>query len=122
MSSRIWEFAFDKEIERALRAQREGNEGMARVCARRAAGVIAGEYLTGLGMKPLPLGALDRLKLLADRSDIPPLAKEVSQHFLVRVDGEHRLPVEVDLIRDVYVLMNALGIGKEEHDAGSQED
>ncbi len=122
MASRTWESTFDKEIERALRARGEGNEGMARVCARRAAGIIAGEYLTGSGMKLPPLGALDVLKLLVDRPDTPPLAQKVSQHFLMRVDGEHHLPAEVDLIRDVYALMNALGIEKDVPDVGLQQD
>ena len=33
----------DHEIERAIAARMAGNEGMARVCARRAVGIILGD-------------------------------------------------------------------------------
>ena len=36
---------YDQEINRAEKARQDGNEGMARVCARRAAGIVVGEYL-----------------------------------------------------------------------------
>jgi hypothetical protein len=42
----------EKEFELAERARANGNEGRARVCARRAAGIAAREYLTRKGARP----------------------------------------------------------------------
>ena len=39
------------EFERAASARRKGNEGQARVCARRAAGIAIREYLIRRGTR-----------------------------------------------------------------------
>jgi hypothetical protein len=36
-----WQERYQNELERGEQARRDGNEGMARVCARRAAGLAA---------------------------------------------------------------------------------
>ena len=43
--SEEWQKSFQEEIERALQARAKGNEGRARVCARRALKHIIAEYL-----------------------------------------------------------------------------
>ena len=40
-----WEAFYKAEMQNAEAARRSGNEGKARVCARRAAGAVIGEYL-----------------------------------------------------------------------------
>ena len=41
-----WQLNIEAEFEKAEQARRRGNEGQARVCARRAAGIAIREYLT----------------------------------------------------------------------------
>ena len=59
----IWKVKYNYEIEHAISARKNGNEGMARVCARRAAGIIIGEYLNRLGYSNLTHSAYARLTL-----------------------------------------------------------
>lgn len=88
------------EFERALKARREGNEGQARVCARRAAGIAIRDYLTRNGIRPPSRSAHDLLNLIKERPPLPPDLKRVADHLTLRVTEEFRLPIEADLIAE----------------------
>jgi hypothetical protein len=103
-----WENEYDQELERAISARTKGNEGMARVCSRRAAGHIIGEYLRKRGLKGINNGAYARLTLFISLPDVDAKCKEVCQHFLMKVDQKHNLPGDADLIRDVIRLRKHL--------------
>jgi hypothetical protein len=105
---RDWESGYKKELERAVRARSEGNEGMGRVCARRAAGILIGEYFRRRGVFGLPDSAYDRLTLFNDLPDVNEEFKEISSHLLMKVNKEHHLPVKADLISDVIWLRDHL--------------
>ena len=93
-----WEHRFQSELHQAESARAAGNEGKARVCARRAAGIIIGEFFQRRGgLQPGP-SAYDRLKFLRQEPEISPEIRAVAGHFLIRITPEHELPVEVDLI------------------------
>jgi hypothetical protein len=103
-----WKNQFDLEIARSERARAEGNEGMARVCARRAAGIVAGEYLQRRG-KPLSTpSAYDRLRYLSDLPGASPQVVTAASHLLTRVTLDFTLPVEADLIADARSLRQEL--------------
>lgn len=76
-------------------------EGMARVCARRAAGIVIGEYLTRHGHKNLPNSALQRLALFTQLPEVDQSFKNVASHCLVKVNREHELPIDSDMINEV---------------------
>ena len=54
-----------RELELGEKAEREGNSGRARVCARRAAGIALENYYTRMGKDP----GKDAMKLLAQFSE-----------------------------------------------------
>lgn len=92
------------ELKIANDARAGGNEGRARVCARRAAGCIAGEYLERSGLAVDTPSALAKLKKVAASPQTPPHVLETINHFLIHMTPEHKPPIDVDLINDVYVL------------------
>jgi quercetin dioxygenase-like cupin family protein len=108
MSNPDWKTDFNNEISLAVNARREGNEGRARVCARRAAGIVIGEYISRLEMTDLDSSAYNRLKLLTTLPDIPDQVLEIANHLLSRVDKDHNLPVDADLIAEVRWLKRTL--------------
>ncbi|HET6846162.1 MAG TPA: hypothetical protein VFH29_04970, partial [Anaerolineales bacterium] len=67
-----WEQRFDRELSNAQTARTRGNEGQARVCARRAAGIVAAEYLERLGTALRTRSALDVLQQLRADGRTPP--------------------------------------------------
>ncbi|HSB65071.1 MAG TPA: hypothetical protein VLD65_00750 [Anaerolineales bacterium] len=105
---KLWESDYNKELERAEQARLERNEGMARVCARRAAGILIGEYLRRRGVSGLTNSAYDRLTFFNSLQDVDEDCKQVCRHFLLKVNQEHNLPMNADLIHDVIWLKNQL--------------
>lgn len=98
----------EKEFETAEHARSKGNEGQARVCARRAAGIAAREYLTRNGTRPRSASAYDVLNLLKDDPLLPPDLKLIADHLTLRVTEEFKLPVEADLIAEARKLCEEL--------------
>ena len=108
LSNTTWIDEYNKELERAMQARRIGNEGMARVCARRAAGIVIGEYLSLRSYPGLNDSSYDRLNLFSQLPDVPEDCKAVSRHLLMKVNQEHNLPVGTDLIQEVIWLKDYL--------------
>ena len=92
------------EFERAEQARAKNNEGQARVCARRAAGIAIRDYLTRRGTHTSSTSAYDLLNLLKEDALLPPDLKLVADHLTLRVTEEFKLPVDADLIAEARIL------------------
>lgn len=88
------------EIDRAEAARARGNEGQARVCARRAAGIAAREYLARRGEKIRTPNAYDLLKILVEEQSLSGELRQSAHYLTLRVNEEFKLPVNVDLIAE----------------------
>jgi hypothetical protein len=106
--TRSWKVEYENEISRAIGARSDGNEGMARVCARRAAGIIIGEYLSRRGHKNLKASVYSRLLLFNSLPYMDEAVKEIAGHFLLKVNHDRTLPVDVDLISEAERLAKIL--------------
>jgi hypothetical protein len=110
MDSSYWREKAQAELLQAETARQARNEGKARVCARRAAGHIAGEYLARQGIPPRSASAIVRLQRLATLPGIDPQVRATAEHFLVRITPDHKLPMEADLISEArWLAMHLLG-------------
>jgi len=96
------------EIERALTARKNDLEGRARVCSRRAAGYAIRAYLEERGVNTPDISALALIRQLDNLSDLESQVKMVTEHLLMRVDEDFKLPVEADLINDTIWLVKFL--------------
>jgi hypothetical protein len=103
-----WLTRVTHELEQARNARQTGNEGRARVCARRAAGIIAAQYLLKQGLTLKGASAYNYLRLLIEIPELPAQTKEVIDHFLLRITPDHNLPVEADLIAEAEWLAQEL--------------
>ncbi|MCE7861610.1 MAG: hypothetical protein DYG86_17725 [Chloroflexi bacterium CFX2] len=97
-----------REFEQAEKARVNGNEGQARVCARRAAGIAIRDYLVRKGIRPPSRSAHDLLNLIKEQAPLPPDLKLVADHMTLRVTEEFKLPIEADLIAESKLLCNWL--------------
>lgn len=97
-----------KEFERAGQARRNGNEGQARVCARRAAGIAIREYLIRKGIQPRSTSAIDLLNLLKGDPLLSPDLKLIVDHLTLRVTEEFKLPIDADLVAEAKTLCEEL--------------
>ena len=95
-----WQTEIQTEFERAEQARARGNEGQARVCSRRAAGIAIREYLTRRGIRPPSVSAYDLLNQIKQDPRLPPDLQEIAGHLTLRVNEEFRLPVNADLVAE----------------------
>jgi HEPN domain-containing protein len=98
----------EAELKRAQQARERGNEGQARVCARRAAGLAARRFLAARGHRPQTASAYDMLGLIADDPALPADVREYASHLTLRVDEAFRLPAGIDLVAEARQLCRAL--------------
>jgi len=103
-----WQTQIEAEFERAEQARTRGNEGQARVCARRAAGIAVREYLTRSGIRPLSISAYDLLNLVKEDAQLSPHLKMIADHLTLRVTEEFKLPVDADLIAEARIFCKDL--------------
>lgn len=95
-----WQTEVESELEKAEQARARGNEGQARVCARRAAGIAVREYLTRQGMRAPSRSAYDLLNTVKTDPGLSPELQEIAGHLTLRVNEEFKLPVNADLIAE----------------------
>lgn len=103
-----WQTQVESEFEKAEQARARGNEGQARVCARRAAGVAVREYLTRQGIRPPSVSAYDLLNFLKEDPHLSDDLRVIANHLTLRVNEEFKLPVEADLIAEARTLCETL--------------
>lgn len=96
------------ELELAEQARKRGNEGQARVCARRAAGIAARAYLDQKGRSPHSPSAYDVLRLLTEDPGLPDDLRQAADYLTLRVNEEFKLPANVDLIAEARRLCEGL--------------
>jgi len=88
------------ELQMAEAARASGNEGRARVCARRAAGIAARDFLARRGVRVRNASAYEVLKALADSPSLTPDLRQAVLHLTQRVNDAFELPANVDLISE----------------------
>ena len=103
-----WKEKLQKEFDRAEAARAQGNEGQARVCARRAAGIAIREYYTNRGKIVRTPNAYDLLQLIAEEPHLSPDLKQAAVYLTLRVNEEFKLPINVDLLDEAHKLCDGL--------------
>jgi len=96
------------ELENAERARLAGNEGRARVCARRAAGIAARNFLALHALRLRDRSAYTALQALAEFPGLDPYLRIATLHLVTRLTDEFTLPVDADLIADARKLIGGL--------------
>jgi len=103
-----WKNELMVEFEHADEARARDNEGRARVCARRAAGIAIREYLARQG-RPIPnSSAYNLLRQLRDEPGLSPELIRACDFLTLRVNKEFKLPVEMDLVSEARKLCQGL--------------
>jgi hypothetical protein len=104
------------EMEMAETARAAGNEGRARVCARRAAGLAARDFLNLHHMNSFAAdlqglksnSAYAALQALAAFPELSPDLKKAAINLTMRVNPNFQLPNGIDLIDEARKLIGGL--------------
>jgi hypothetical protein len=106
MSGMSWDVEIDIEIEEAQASRRGGNEGRARVSARRAAGkAIFAMRRHVLGSKENRFGAITMLRWFQDFKGTTKELQKAAERLTVHVNTEHDLPHDQDPIQDALMII-----------------
>jgi HEPN domain-containing protein len=108
-----WQSAYHKEIEAARAARQQKNEGQARVCARRAAGVVIREYYRQRGQPIRASSAYELLKMLTEDLSQPAAVRQSAAALTLRVNEAFNLPVATDLVKEAESIAAALSASRQ---------
>lgn len=97
-----------QELQQACSARKSGNEGMARVCARRAAGIAVRDYLLRLDKNRTGLNNYEILLDESVRKVLPASLTKSLDHLTMRVDENYNLPAEIDLLSEAEYVISEL--------------
>jgi hypothetical protein len=97
--------AVSRELEMAWESRLAGQEGKARVCARRAAGFALQELLEKESDQRVSRNLYFLLQKAPSVLDLPEQAVRSIQRLTMRVDTDNQLPDGVDLIREAEYLI-----------------
>jgi hypothetical protein len=100
-----------REFEDAEQARIEGNEGRARVCARRAAGWAVSFTRSLNEEREIETNAYEMLQWLAQQADTPDDVRASAARLTARVSLDHTLPFPEDPLEDARMIVEAL-LGK----------
>lgn len=98
----------DHELEHAKRSRESGNEGKARVCARRAAGYALEAYLLSTFDRNPSKNAYLNLKWFAERKTVPSNLRAAAKRLSTHVGKNHEIPFDEDPLDDARLLIEAL--------------
>ena len=94
-----------EELLLAKQSRLEGNEGRARVCARRAAGAAVQKYLIKKGISQKQENAIQSLLIFRQLVSLPVRVQEAVDWLVERVNQDHNLPSEIDLIHEAGIVI-----------------
>ena len=100
--------ALNLEFENALGSRREGNEGRARVCARRATGLAIRVHYEEKGESIPTTNALEILHWFAEQPQFSDELRSAATRLTVHVTPAHNLPHPEDPLADAKLLIHAM--------------
>jgi hypothetical protein len=96
----------EKEFSTATRALSVGNDGMARVCSRRAAGIAITFWLEQKRDKSWGIDAMNKLQHLGADNSMPDVVREAAMRLTTKVDTRFALPFPADPIADSKIIIS----------------
>ena len=95
----------EQELAKAATGLREGNDGLARVCARRAVALGAQTWVKRGRRKPWPADAMGQLRKIQQEEAFPLEMREAAQRLLTKVTQRDQAPVSTDPIADARLIL-----------------
>jgi len=101
-----------EELLLAKQSRIEGNEGRARVCARRAAGAAVAKYLNQKDDLYESTNTFSALLTFQNNKDLPERIQLALTRLIQQVDQQHQLPPGVDLLEEAKLVINFTEVGE----------
>jgi hypothetical protein len=97
-----------EEFAAAERAARQGNYGMVRVCARRAAGAAIRFWVEQKELAGWPPDAMSQLRALQLESSLPEEVRQAAERLSTRITQQFTSPFPTDPVRESMIIVDYL--------------
>ena len=104
----------EQELAAAEVAWKEGNEGKARVCARRAVALVTEAWLAGL---PNPLwrgDAMEHLRQIQRHASLPLPVRQAAERLSTTIPRRDSAPFTIDPLADARIIVEYLAANTKE--------
>jgi hypothetical protein len=100
--------AIEQELAKALEGCQGGNDGLARVCARRAVALAALHWAEARHLPGWQGDAMHQLRQIEGETTFPMPVRNAAQRLLTKVTEQAQLPMTRDPITDARIILDHL--------------
>ncbi len=105
-----WKEQIEQELAKATEGLKAGNDGLARVCARRAVALAAQHRLEQQNLPDWQGDAMHQLRQIQEETTFPLSVREAAQRLLTKVTEQGQLPMTTDPITDARIIIDHLNL------------
>jgi hypothetical protein len=98
----------EQELAAAEAARKDGNEGKARVCARRAVALVTEAWLAGLPNTLWRGDAMEHLRQIQRHGSLPVSVREAAERLTTGVPRRQAAPFTTDPLADARIIIEYL--------------
>jgi hypothetical protein len=95
----------EQELSAGEAAQRMGNDGRARVCARRAVALADDAWLARHSIQGRPMDAMGHLRRIQEDESLPPSIRQAAERLTTSVTRRDAAPFTTDPIADARTMI-----------------
>ena len=106
-----WQEQIEKELSKAAEGLEKGNNGLARVCARRAVALATQHWAEHRHLPGWQGDAIYQLRQTKGEITFPLPVREAAQRLLTKVTEQAPLPITTDPINDARIILDHLNSG-----------
>jgi hypothetical protein len=98
----------EQELARAVKGLQDGNDGLARVCARRAVALASQHWAEQRNLPTWKGDAMHHLRQIQEETTFPVSVRAAAQRLLTKVTEQTQLPMTIDPITDARIILDHL--------------
>jgi len=98
----------EHELTKAAKGLQDGNDGLARVCARRAVALASQHWAQERNLPTWKGDAMQHLRQIQGENTFPLSVRTAAQRLLTKVTEQTQLPMTTDPITDARIILDHL--------------
>ena len=103
-----WLEKIEQEFAKATEGLKNGNNGLARVCARRAVALASQHWAEQRNLPAWQGDAIQQLRQIQGETTFPSSVREAAQRLLTKVTEQAQSPMTTDPITDAHIILDYL--------------
>ena len=103
-----WREQIEQELVKASEGLKNGNDGLARVCVRRAVALASQHWAEQRNLPAWQGDAMHQLRQIQGETTFPYSVREAAQRLLTKVTEQAQSPMTTDPITDAHIILEHL--------------